>query len=236
MAPVRAALKMVLVTAGTAGCVLEATATAGSGGNSESNTVESKFAGAAFGSSKSGGASSSELPQLIPSSSPVVPHTMLSHVAARAPHDVVGDSARAPDDVVVVANRAPDDVVAQSAPPQSVPQTMLSSSRAVPHTMLSPSPDACPTRCCRSFASVPQTMLSSEVERCPRRCCRRCARVPHTMLSPTASERGAPDRRELPGVAVRADDAARQPVVAPDDLLAPRASTSGSRSPGLRGA
>ena len=64
----------------------------------------------------------------------------------------------------------PQTMLVQSAPPQSVPQTMLSPpevpqtmlspSTAVPHTMLSPSP------------AVPQTMLSPSLA------------VPHTMLSP----------------------------------------------------
>ena len=80
--------------------------------------------------------------------------------------------------------RVPHTMLSQSAPPQSVPQTMLSPSPpTVPQTMLSPSP-RCPRRCCRRR------------RRCPRRCCRRRRRapddvvavahcVPQTMLSPS---------------------------------------------------
>ena len=67
----------------------------------------------------------------------------------------------------------PHTMLSQSAPPQSVPQTMLSPSSDVPHTMLSPSPLVPQTML--SPSAVPQTMLSPSL-------------VPHTMLSPQSAE------------------------------------------------
>ena len=77
--------------------------------------------------------------------------------------------------------RVPQTMLSQSAPPQSLPQTMLSSLRAVAPddvVIAAVAPDdvvvaaGCPRRCCRR-------------RRCPRRCCRRRA-LPQTMLSPSS--------------------------------------------------
>ena len=114
-------------------------------------------------------------------------------VVGRAPDDVVDRRRRAPDDVVVGGSRAPHDVVvvgrvpqtmlSQSAPPQSVPHTMLSSPSSVPHTMLSSPRTSCPRRCCRR-RTCPRRCCRRSHRRCPTRCCRRRRIVPQTMLSP----------------------------------------------------
>ena len=186
-----------------------------------------------------------------------------------APHDVVAAAVGAPDDVVAVAGGAPHDVVAGIA----VPQTMSSQSappQSVPQTMLSP-PPPCPTRCCRRRRPCPRRCCRRR-RRCPTRCCRRdrgapddvvaasrCPRrccvpqtmlspfaVPHTMLSPRsprcprrccrrllvlATPQVVPSAHALRG---RQDHAARQQVVAPDDVLAPHA-LHRVRVAGLRG-
>ena len=110
----------------------------------------------------------------------------------------------------------PHTMLSQSAPPQSLPHTMLSSPPVLPHTMLS-SPPSCPRRCCRR-------------RWCPRRCCRRSVvGAPHdvvaaatrcaamTMLSPDVLPVAlrAPARRS-PRRCRRLQDAAGQAVVAPE--------------------
>ena len=124
-------------------------------------------------------------------------------------------------------------MLSQSAPPQSVPQTMLSSS-LVPQTMLSPSNVVPQTML--SSPSVPQTMLSSpSVPHTMLSPLASCVpqtmlsqpsphSVPHTMLSSSLRPWAAPQiTLRGPGVADRAEVAARDPMVAPDDLLAPDA-------------
>ena len=111
----------------------------------------------------------------------------------------------------------------------------------------------CPTRCCRRRGRrAPHDVVAAE-RTCPRRRCRRrgaphdvvaartcptrrCRRediVPHTTLSPVDVQRlrRAPDDVVAHAFARRLDDAARQPVVAPDESggSRPTAPASGRR-------
>ncbi len=72
----------------------------------------------------------------------------------------------------------PHTMLSQSAPPQSVPQTMFSSPSAVPQTMLPSASVSVPHTMLPSASLVPQTMLPHSAS--PHA-------VPQTMFSPSSS-------------------------------------------------
>ena len=142
------------------------------------------------------------------------------------------------------------------SPSSAVPQTMLSPSTRCPRrccrsrrrrsrcpTRCCRRRRPCPRRCCRRRRRAPDDVVAAGA--CPRRCCRRRRRapddvvarssrsVPHTMLSPSCPASWPRPTRCCcaHALAVGMMHAARQPVVAPDDLAAPDRCT-GMRSPG----
>ena len=126
------------------------------------------------------------------------------------PHTTLSPSVAVPQTMLSPSDAVPQMTLSQSAPPQSVPHDDVVAVRLVPQTMLSPSDD------------VPQTTLSPSPP-CPRRRCRRHPPSCPTRCCRRSSQRlgHAPDDVVAPRVRGRRDHAARQAMVAPDDLAAP---------------
>ena len=140
------------------------------------------------GSSKSGVSSPFDVPHTRLSSPLAVPQTTLS--SPRAVPQTTLSSALCGVDTMLSSFPAavPHTTLAQLAPPQSVPQTILSSSAEavpqttlsslasanVPHTMLSSEPEAVPQTMLSSLSTVVQVALLQELPK----------RVPHAIFAP----------------------------------------------------